>query len=191
MWIRWRPIKELPANTIASIVCEEGDANGFLLLLMNKILDHKSSGEAIKIDNDTAWQLAWDGCDNYRLDGRSLFNGETHHTSRSIWKSQRVISSAGRCICHCSWDSIWACVCLARVMVGRDLMRSITVSKFGTLLLPHGLDGPHTSMGTKCLPMAGLVVKDMTNTQELDWITEISGWMNSLAKEMGNLIIAF
>ena len=50
--------KELPANTIASIVCEEGDANGFLLLLMNKILNHKSSGEAIKIDNDTAGQLA-------------------------------------------------------------------------------------------------------------------------------------
>ena len=50
--------KELPANTIASIVCEEGDANGFLLLLMNKILDHKSSGEAIKIYNDTAGQLA-------------------------------------------------------------------------------------------------------------------------------------
>ena len=74
---------------------------------MNKILDHKSSGEAIKIDNDTAGQLAWDGCDNYRLDGRSLFNGETHHTNWSIWKSQRVISSAGRCICHCSWDSIW------------------------------------------------------------------------------------
>ena len=158
---------------------------------MNKILDHKSSGEAIKKDNDTAGQLAWDGCDNYRFDGRSLFNGEIHHTSWSIWKSQRVISIAGRCICHCSWDSIWACVCLARVMVGRDLMRSSTVSKFGTLFLPHGLDGPHTRMGSKCLPMAGLVVKDMTNTQELDWITEISGWMNSLAKEMGNLIIAF
>ena len=38
-----------------------------------------------------------------------------------------------------------------------------------TLFLPHELDGPHTSMGSKCLPMAGLVVKDMTNTQELDW----------------------
>ena len=36
------------------------------------------------------------------------------------------------------------------------------------LLLPHGLNGPHTSMRSKCLPMVGLVVKDMTNTQELD-----------------------
>jgi hypothetical protein len=29
-------------------------------------------------------------------------------------------------------------------------------------------NGPHTSMGSKCLLMAGLAVKDMTNTKELD-----------------------
>ncbi len=37
------------ANVIASNIYEEGDADGFSSSLLYKIVDHKSSGEAIKM----------------------------------------------------------------------------------------------------------------------------------------------
>ena len=42
-------IEEYVANIIASNIYEEGDADGFLSLLLYQIVDHKSSGEAIKL----------------------------------------------------------------------------------------------------------------------------------------------
>ena len=42
-------IKEYSANVIASNIYEEGDADGFSSSLLYKIVDHKSSGEAIKM----------------------------------------------------------------------------------------------------------------------------------------------
>jgi hypothetical protein len=42
-------VKEYAANTIASNIYEEGDANGFLSALLHTIVDHKSSGEAVKM----------------------------------------------------------------------------------------------------------------------------------------------
>ena len=44
-------IKEYAANVIASNIYEEGDADGFLTSLLSKIVDHKSSGEAITMEN--------------------------------------------------------------------------------------------------------------------------------------------
>ena len=44
-------IKEYAANVIASNKYEEGDANGFSSLLLRQIIDHKSSGEAIKLED--------------------------------------------------------------------------------------------------------------------------------------------
>ena len=44
-------IKEYAANVIASNIYEEGDADGFSTSLMSKIVDHKSSGEAITMEN--------------------------------------------------------------------------------------------------------------------------------------------
>ena len=44
-------IKEYAANIIASNMYEEGDANGFLSLLLHQIIDQKSSGEAIKLED--------------------------------------------------------------------------------------------------------------------------------------------
>ena len=44
-------IKEYAANIIASNIYEEGDANRFLSLFLHQIIDHKSSGEAIKLED--------------------------------------------------------------------------------------------------------------------------------------------
>ena len=37
------------ANLISSNIYEEGDANGYSKALLHKIVDHKSSGEAVKM----------------------------------------------------------------------------------------------------------------------------------------------
>ena len=42
-------IKEYSASLIASNIYEEGGANGFSSLLLYRIVDHKSSGEAVKM----------------------------------------------------------------------------------------------------------------------------------------------
>ena len=42
-------IKEYSENLIASNIYEKGDADGFSSSLLNRIVDHKSSGEAIKM----------------------------------------------------------------------------------------------------------------------------------------------
>jgi hypothetical protein len=44
-------VKEYAANTVASNIYEEGDANRFLSALLHTILDYKSSGEAVKMTN--------------------------------------------------------------------------------------------------------------------------------------------
>ena len=44
-------IKEYATNVIASNIYEEGDADGFSSLLLHQIIDHKSSGEAIKLED--------------------------------------------------------------------------------------------------------------------------------------------
>ncbi len=44
-------IKEYAAIINASNIYEEGDTNGFLLSLLHQIVDHKFSGEAIKIED--------------------------------------------------------------------------------------------------------------------------------------------
>jgi len=44
-------IKEYSKNLIASNIYEEGDADGFSKALLHTIVDHKSSGEAIKMAN--------------------------------------------------------------------------------------------------------------------------------------------
>ncbi len=41
-------VKEYSANVIASNIYEEGDADGFSSLMSYQIIDHKSSGEAVK-----------------------------------------------------------------------------------------------------------------------------------------------
>jgi len=50
-------IKEYAANVIASNIYEEGDADGFSDSLMHHIVDHKSSGEAVKMKDKyiTTW----------------------------------------------------------------------------------------------------------------------------------------
>ena len=42
-------IKEYAANLIASNIYEEGDADGYSSSLIQTIVDHKSTGEAIKM----------------------------------------------------------------------------------------------------------------------------------------------
>jgi hypothetical protein len=44
-------IKEYSANVIAPNIYEEGDADGFCSLMSYQIIDHKSSGEAIKLQD--------------------------------------------------------------------------------------------------------------------------------------------
>jgi hypothetical protein len=44
-------IKEYSANVIASNIYEEGDADGFSSSMLYQIIDHKSSGEAVKLED--------------------------------------------------------------------------------------------------------------------------------------------
>ena len=44
-------MKEYAANIIASNIYEEGDADGFLSSLLHQIVDHKSLGEKIKLED--------------------------------------------------------------------------------------------------------------------------------------------
>jgi hypothetical protein len=44
-------IKEYSANVIASNIYEEGDADGFSSSMSYQIIDHKSSGEAVKLED--------------------------------------------------------------------------------------------------------------------------------------------
>ena len=43
-------IKEYSANVIAFNIYEEGDADGFSSSILYQIIDHKSSGEAVKLE---------------------------------------------------------------------------------------------------------------------------------------------
>ncbi len=44
-------IKEYSANVIASNIYEEGDADEFSSSMSYQIIDHKSSGETVKLEN--------------------------------------------------------------------------------------------------------------------------------------------
>ena len=44
-------MKEYAANIIASNIYEEGDADAFLSSLLHQIVDHKSLGEKIKLED--------------------------------------------------------------------------------------------------------------------------------------------
>jgi len=44
-------IKEWAANVIASNIYKEGDADGFSSSMLHQIIDHKSTGEAIKLED--------------------------------------------------------------------------------------------------------------------------------------------
>ncbi len=44
-------IKEYAANVIGSNIYEEGDADGFSYLMSYQVIDHKSSGEAVKLED--------------------------------------------------------------------------------------------------------------------------------------------
>ncbi len=44
-------IKEYAANVIASNIYDEGDADRFSSLMLHQIIDHKSSGEAVKLED--------------------------------------------------------------------------------------------------------------------------------------------
>ncbi len=44
-------IKDYSANVIASNLYEEGDADGFSSSMLHQIIDHNSSGEAVKLED--------------------------------------------------------------------------------------------------------------------------------------------
>ena len=70
-------MKEYAANIIASNIYEEGDADAFLSSLLHQIVDHKSLGEKIKLeDKYITTRTGMDGWDELQLAGRSSFNGE-------------------------------------------------------------------------------------------------------------------
>ena len=175
-------IKEYSANVIASNIYEEGDADEFSSSMSYQIIDHKSSGEAVKLENKymttktgtrrmRATTVGWSFLIRWGDESTQWVDLKVLKESNPVQVGEYVISRGIQNEPAFAW---W----VPYVMRKRDVIVSAVKSRIKTTH-KYGIE----------MPVPG---KDVVqHAIDLDRRNGNTLWRDSLAKEMRNLMIAF
>ena len=179
-------IKEYAANVIASNIYEEGDADGFSTSLMSKIVDHKSSGEAITMENK--YFITRTGTKRMRQTtvGWSFLvkfgDGSCQWIDLKVLKESNPVQVGEYVIARGLQDEPAFAWWVPYVMRKRDIIVSSIKSRVKRTTHKYGIE----------MPAVGRTRDEVIqNAEELDRKNGNTFWMDSLRKEMGNLVVAF
>ena len=179
-------IKEYAANTIASNIYEEGDADGFSSALLHQIVDHKASGEAIKmIDKYHTTRtgtrrmrettVGWSFLVQWGDGSRQWIDLKVLKESNPVQVGEYVIA---RGIQHEPAFAWW----VPYTMRKRDVIVAAIKSRIKRTTHKYGIEMPMTARTTE---------EAVRIAKELDRKNGDTFWMDALNKEMGALIVAF
>ncbi len=172
-------IKEYLADVIASNIYEEGDADGFSSLLLYKIVDHKLSGEAIKMADK--YITTWTGRRRMRQTtvGWSFLvkwgDKSQQWIDLKILKESNPVQVGAYVIARGIQDEPAFAWWVPYIMRKRDIIVSLVKSCVRWTTHKYGIELP--------APGRDLVQNAIDNGDTF--------WMDLLAKEMCNLNIAF
>ena len=176
-------IREYAANTIASNIYEEGNADGFSSTRLFQIMEHKSSGEAIKMKDK--YFITRTGTRRMRNTtvGWSFLvqwgDGSRQWIDLKVLKESNPVQVGEYVIARGIADEPAFAWWVPYVMRKRDAIVSAVKSFVKKTTHKYGIEMPAPGRD---------VVK---NAQELDQRNGNTFWMDALAKEMTNLMIAF
>jgi hypothetical protein len=176
-------IKEYSANVIASNIYEEGDADGFSSSMLYQIIDHKSSGEAVKLEDKyittrtgtrrlRETTVGWSFLIRWGDESTQWVDLKVLKESNPVQGGEYVISRGIQNEPAFAWWVPYA-------MQKRDVIVSAVKSRVKKTTHKYGVE----------MPSPGKNV--VQNAIDLDRRNGTTLWMDSLAKEMGNLMIAF
>jgi len=176
-------IKEYSANVIASNIYEEGDADGFSSSLLYKIVDHKSSGEAIKMADKYITTRTGTRRMRQTTVGWSFLvkwgDGSQQWIDLKILKESNPVQVGAYVIARGIQDEPAFAWWVPYVMRKRDIIVSMVKSRVRRTTHKYGIE----------MPAPGREI--VQNAIDLDRKNGDTFWMDSLAKEMRNLNIAF
>jgi hypothetical protein len=179
-------VKEYSANTIASNIYEEGDADGFSSALLHTIVDHKSSGEAIKMTDKyyhtktgtrrmRQTTVGWSFLVQWSDGTRQWIDLKLLKESNPVQVGEYVISRGIQDEPAFAW---W----VPYTMRKRDVIVAAIKSRLKKTSHKYGIE----------MPMPAKTTEDaVRNAKELDRKNGNTFWMDALSKEMGALVIAF
>ena len=179
-------IKEYSANVIASNIYEEGDADGFSSALLHQIVDHKSSGEAIKIEDKyyktrtgkrrmRETTVGWSFLVQWGDGSRQWIDLKVLKESNPVQVGEYVISRGIQNEPAFAW---W----VPYTMRKRDVIVSAIKTRLRRTTHKYGIEMPMTARTTDEAVRMG---------RELDIKNGDTFWMDALHKEMGALVVAF
>jgi len=176
-------IKKYSANVIASNIYEEGDADGFSSSLLYKIVDQKSSGEVIKMADK--YITTRTGTRQMRqITVCWLFlvkqgDGSQQWIDLKILKESNPVQVSAYVIARRIQDEPVFAWWVPYDMRKRDIIVSMLKSRVRWTTHKYGIE----------MPAPGRDI--IQNANDLDHKNGDTCWMDSLAKEMRNLNIAF
>jgi hypothetical protein len=179
-------IKEYAANTIACNIYEEGNADGFSSALLHTIVDHKSSGEAIKMDEKYITTKTGTRRMRQTTVGWSFLvqwtDGTCQWIDLKVLKESNPVQIGEYVIARGIQDEPAFAWWVPYVMRKRDVIVSAIKSRIQKTLHKYGIEMPAPARSTE---------EAVRNAQELDQRNGNTFWMDSLSKEMGALVVAF
>ena len=179
-------VKEYAANTIASNIYEEGDADGFSTALLHSIVDHKSSGEAIKMADKyivtrtgtrrlRQTTVGWSFLVEWNDGTRQWIDLKLLKESNPVQVGEYVIARGIQDEPAFAW---W----VPYTMRKRDVIVSAIKSRLRKTSHKYGIEMPAPARSTD---------ESVRNAQELDRKNGNTFWMEALSNEMGALVVAF
>jgi hypothetical protein len=176
-------VKEYSANVIATNLFAESDSNGHSSLFMYKIIDHKSSGEAVKLcdkyitsKNGTRrirqTTAGWDFLVEWTGGTRQWMPLKILKESNPVQVAEYVMARNLSEEAAFAW---WVHYVLRK----RDIIVSAVKSRVARTTHKYGIELPRPGKDT------------IENARKLDLKNGNTLYMTALAKEMGNNAIAF
>ena len=179
-------VRAYAANQIASNIYEEGDADGYSSSLLNTIVEHKSSGEAIKM-KDKYFQTR-SGTKRMRQTtvGWSFLvqwgDGSRQWVDLKVLKESNPVQVGEYVIARGLQDEPAFAWWVPYTMRKRDIIVSAVKARVRRTTHKYGIEMPAIGRNRD---------EVIQNATELDKKNGNTLWMDSLALEMGNLVIAF
>jgi hypothetical protein len=167
-------------------IYEEGDANEFLTSLMSEIVDHKSSGEAIKMENKYVTTRTGTRQMQQTTVGWSFLikfgDGSCQWIDLKILKESNPVQVVEYIIARGLQDEPAFAWWVPYVMRKRNIIVSSIKSRVRKTTHKYEIN----------MPAVGRTRDEVIrNAEELNRKNRNTFWTDSLRKEMGNLIVAF
>ena len=176
-------VKEFAANMIASNIFEQADVDGHSSSLLYKIVDHKSSGEAVRMADK--YVISKNGTKRLRhttVGWKFLVewtNNSRQWISLKILKESNPVQVAEYAVARNIADEPAFAWWVHYVLRKRDVIVSKLNARVRCTTHKYGIELPEPGKNT------------ITSARELDRRNKNTFWMDALAKDMGNLIVAF